>query len=286
MGPMKIAIVGEKERATAWEKHLRKLSIVKEVVITNNLAGSDDTDTVLLIDDSNENLLHLLNSIRAGNHTYLISKLPTDAEMLEKVYHASEEAEVNVQFSHWPSLSESVHWIKQQIVKPDLFQIKKESVPMNYKVINIEDFEHDWIDELALIIKWMGGNIHRYEVKPIVIGDHYLGLTISLRFENAAVASIQYLSTTDKEKHQRIFSNRSMMIDFNVIKQKARILKLNDLNRISTQEKVFDPSDTAEWSVVQFIKSIQVHQPTLFSPYDALTTANAVKKIKSLMDKN
>ena len=283
---MKIAIVGEKERATAWEKHLRKLSIVKEVVITNNLAGSDDTDTVLLIDDSKENLLHLLNSIRAGNHTFLISKLPTDPEMLEKVYHASQEAEVNVQFSHWPSLSESDHWIKQQVSKPNLIQIKKEAIPINYRVTDIEDFEHSWIDELALIIKWLGGNIHRIEVKPIILGEHPLGLAISLRFENAAVASIQFLATTDKENHQRIFSNKNVMTDFDVIRQKVRIHKVNDLGRIAIQEKVFDPSDTAEWSVVQFIKSIQLKQPTLFSPYDALLTANSAKKIKSLMTNN
>ena len=283
---MKIAIVGEKERASAWEKHLRKLSIVQEVVITNRLAGSDDTDTVLLIDDSPDNLQQLLHSIRAGNHTYLISKLPTDAEMLDKVYHASEEAEVNVQFSHWPSLSDSINWIKQQIPKPTLIQIKKETIPLNYRVIDVEDFDHDWIDELALIIKWMGGNIHRFEVKPIILGTHPLGLDISLRFESSAVASIQFLATTDKEKHQRIFTNNSMMIDFDVIKQKVRIHKLNDLNRIAIQEKVFDPSDTAEWSVVQFIKSIQLKQPTLFSPYDALITANATDKIKSLLQKN
>ncbi len=283
---MKIAIVGKKERASAWEKHLRKLSIVQEVVITNNLAGSDDTDTVLLIDDTPDNLHQLLHSIRAGNHTYLISKLPTDTDLLDKVYHASEEAEVNVQFSHWPSLSDSINWIRQQIPKPTLIQVKKETIPLNYRVIDIEDFDHDWIDELALIIKWMGGNIHRFEVKPIALGEYPLGLDISLRFESSAVASFQFLATTDKEKHQRIFTNNNLMIDFDVIKQKVRIHKLNDLNRIAIQEKVFDPSDTAEWSVVQFIKSIQLKQPTLFSPYDALLTASTADKIKSLLQKN
>lgn len=74
---MKISIVGVKERATAWEKHLRKLSIVKEVVITSNLQIEDNPDAVLLIDDSSDKLQRLLNSIKAGHHTYLISKLPT-----------------------------------------------------------------------------------------------------------------------------------------------------------------------------------------------------------------
>ncbi len=283
---MKISIVGVKERATAWEKHLRKLSIVKEVVITSNLQIEDNPDAVLLIDDSNEKLQRLLNSIKAGHHTYLISKLPTELSLLEKVYHVSEEAHVNVQFSHWPSLSESLNWIQQQVNKPNLIQIKKESVPRNYRVIDEEDFEHDWIDELALVIKWMGGNIHRYEVKPVKLGTMSLGLNLTLRYENSAVVSMQYLASSVKERHQRVFSNENIMADFNVIKQKVRLHKLNDLNRIAIQEKVFDPSDTAEWSVVQFIKSIQLGQPALFSPFDALQTARAVNKIKSLIQNN
>jgi hypothetical protein len=52
---MKIAIVGERERATAWEKHLRKLSTVKEVTITTSLSDSSGLDTVLLIDDTKDN---------------------------------------------------------------------------------------------------------------------------------------------------------------------------------------------------------------------------------------
>ncbi|TVQ04879.1 MAG: hypothetical protein EA359_04960 [Balneolaceae bacterium] len=283
---MKISIVGEKERAAAWEKHVRKLTAVKEVVITSDLQVADNPNAVLLIDDSNENLQRLLNSIKAGHHTFLISKLPTDPIMIEKVYHASAEANVNVQFSHWPSISESMNWIHQQVKKPNLLQIKKETVPRNYRVIDSEDFEYDWIDELALVIKWMGGNIHRYEVKPIKLGTIPLGLSLTLRYENSAVVSMQYLASSVKERHQRIFSNQHIMADFNVIKQNIRLHKLNDLNRITILEKVFDPTDTAEWSVVQFIKSIQLGQPTLFSPYDALLTARAADKIKSLILNN
>jgi hypothetical protein len=283
---MKISIVGEKERAAAWEKHVRKLTAVKEVVITSDLQVADNPNAVLLIDDSNENLQRLLNSIKAGHHTFLISKLPTDPFMIEKVYHASAEANVNVQFSHWPSISESMNWIHQQVKKPNLLQIKKETVPRNYRVIDSEDFEYDWIDELALVIKWMGGNIHRYEVKPIKLGTIPLGLSLTLRYENSAVVSMQYLASSVKERHQRIFSNQHIMADFNVIKQNIRLHKLNDLNRITILEKVFDPTGTAEWSVVQFIKSIQLGQPTLFSPYDALLTARAADKIKSLILNN
>lgn len=283
---MKIAIVGERERATAWEKHLRKLSTVKEVVITTSLSDSSGLDAVLLIDDSKDNLHRLIHSVKGGNHTYLISKLPTDKSLLEKLYHVSEEAHVNVQFSHWPSLSESMNWIQKEIAKPELIQIKKESVPINNRVLSTDEFHQIWVDELALIIKWMGGNIHRYEVKPIVVDSNYLGLNITLRFENASLASMQFLATAEREVHQRIFSNRSVMANCDVTKQKVRLYRGNNGDRLTIQEKTFDPSDTAEWSIIQFIKSIQLEQETVFSPYQALRTANALDQIKSLMEKD
>lgn len=283
---MKIAIVGERKRATAWEKHLRKLSVVNEVTITTSLSDSTGLDAVLLIDDSKENLHRLLHSVKGGNHTYLISKLPTDKTLLEKLYHVSEEAHVNVQFTHWPSLSESMNWIQKEVSKPELIQIKKESVPLNNRVLSEDDFHHHWTDELALIIKWMGGNIHRYEVKPIIVQRNYLGLDLTLRFENAALASMQFLAAGEKEVHQRIFSNRKVMANCDVTRQKVKIYRGNDMDRLTILEKKFDPTDTAEWSVTQFIKSIQMDQETIFSPYDALRTANALDQIKSLMEKD
>ena len=281
---MKIAIIGKKERASAWEKHLRKLTIVSEVVITGTLSEDKDIAAVLLIDDSADCLSNLLRSIKLGNHTYLISKMPSDLELLETIYHSSEEAGVNVQFSHWPSMAESMNWIRQQVSKPDLIQIKKESVPPNFRAMESEDFKSDWLDELALIIKWLGGNIHRFEVKPIQLHSHLLGLNLTLRYENSAVASIQYLGTASKETHQRIFSNRIAIADCDIVNQKVRLHTLNETNKVTVREKKFDPSDTAEWSVVQFIKSIQLGQITLFSPYDALQTAKAYHRIESLMD--
>lgn len=280
---MKIAIIGKKERANAWEKHLRKLTIVSEVVITGTLTDDKSIAAVLLIDDSVDQLSNLLQSIRLGNHTYLISKLPVDLEILETIYHTSEEAGVNVQFSHWPSMAESMNWIRQQVSKPDLIQIKKESVPLNYRAMGNEDYEFNWLDELALIIKWLGGNIHRFEVKPIQLHHQFLGLNLTLRYENSTVASIQYLGSAAKETHQRIFSNRTTVADCDIIHQKVRLHTLNELNKVTVREKKFDPSDTAEWSVVQFIKSIQMGQNTLFSPYDALQTAKAYDRIIALM---
>lgn len=279
---MKIAIIGDRERAGAWEQHLRKLSVVREVLISTKLIDADEASAAILIDDHPSALQLLYDAIKKGIHTYLVSRLPTDLKILETIYHTSEEANVIVQFSHWPSISPSTQWIRQEIQKPDLIQIKKEVIPLNH-MINQEEFEHQWVDELAFIIKWMGRNIHRIEARPVRIGGTFLGLNITLRFEDSSLASVQFSAAANREMHQRIFSNKQAMADCDVLRQKIRFHRMNDYGRISTQEKTFDPSQSAERSVIQFIKSIQTGQPAIFTPYDCLNTARALSNIRAVL---
>ncbi|MEX0647149.1 MAG: hypothetical protein WEA56_11740 [Balneolaceae bacterium] len=280
---MNVAIVGEKKRADAWEKHLRKLSTIKKVIITGRLPKASEADATILIDDSVNNLHLLHDSIKAGFHSYLVSKLPVDTDLIKKIYHASEEADVKVQFSHWPSISPSTQWIKQHFFKPNLIQIKRETNTVQSGSPN--DFQHYWVDELALLLKWMGGNIHRIETKPILLNQMYLGLQLTLRFDDASIASIQFSSFGKTEYHQRLYSNKHMIFDCNIISQKISYQKVNDTGHIIVREKQFNPADTAAKSVVQFIKSIQMEQPTFFTPYDALITSTAVAQVQSLLEK-
>lgn len=282
---MKVAVIGEKSRASAWEKHLRKLSIVNEVILSPTLFEDQDLHTVILIEDGQKKSLSLLDqSIRSGMNSFLVSRLPDDIKLLEQIYHTSSEAGVVVQFSHWPSITPSTQWIHKQIQKPDLIQIKKEVRPLNY-TIDKETFDHHWTDEVAFIVKWMGGNVHRIEAKPVILEGTPLGLSLSMRFEDASVASIQFSAFSQDERHQRLFSDQQTLIDCNVLTQKMRTYRVNENRRITTQEKSFDPSDTAEWALQQFIKSIQMKRESIFSPYDALLTARIVEKIRNHMDK-
>lgn len=281
---MKVAVIGEKKRANAWEKHLRKLAVVNEVIIAAKLFSDPIVDAVILIDDSRNNLHLLHDSIRAGMHSFLISKLPYDQEMLEKIYHTSEEANVAVQFSHWPSITSSSQWIQQQLDRVELIQIKKELRPMQYTV-NVPEFDHHWIDEIAFIVKWLGGNVHRIETKPILVNELPLGMHLTLRFEDSSIASLQFSAFGSADFHQRIFSNRKIMADCNVMTQAVKLYRVNENKRVVVQEKKFDPSDTAEWALTQFLKSIQMNKKTVFSPYDALLTSRIVDKVRSHMTK-
>ena len=281
---MKVAIIGEKKRALAWEKHVRKLSVVDEVILSTSLFYDSGINAVILLDDSHESLNRLLETVRSGQHSYLVSRIPLHQEKLETIHSSSQEAGVHVQFSHWPSITPATQWIHQQLDKPGLIQVKKEIEPVNFKV-DAEDFEHHWTDEVAYFTKWLGGNVHRIDVKPITLSEITLGLNLTLRFEDASVASLQLSAFGKSDVHQRILSNRTAMIDNDVLKQSVRVYRLNDRKRVSIQKKQFDPADTAEWSVMQFFKSIQINKSTIFTPYDALLTSKIVDKIKEHIKK-
>lgn len=278
--PMKVAIIGEKSRASAWEKHLRNLSMIQEVVISPTLFDDDELKAVLLLDDSGANITLLQQCIKSGLHSFLVSKLPLDSELLDNVYHSSQEANVRVQFSHWPSLTHSIQWIRQQVDKPNLIQIKKELESKTFSIDKVE-FDHHWTDEIAFIVKWLGGNIHRIESKPIIVNNVPLGLQLTMRFEDSSIASIQFLAFGSTNIHQRILSDNQSMVDYNVIEQRVKVYRVNDKRRVTIQEKSFDPANTVEWSMQQFFKSIQMNKETVFSPYDALQSARIVDKVRS-----
>ncbi len=274
---MKIAIIGESNRAKAWEKHLRGLSAVKEVITCPTLT-QDPVDGCIILDDSINNLNLLHDAVRKGYHSYLVAHLPLDELLLEKIYHASEEAQVNVQFSHWPSHSPSTQWIKQQMPKPMLIQIKKE-LSSNGGTDGSRSFEQQWVDELAFIIRFHQSSIQHIIAKPIRIEERWLGLQVTLRFDDGAVASIQYNTASEQDAHQRILSSNHLMIDCDIITNKSRRIEVTNEKRVRTTNNFFDPKETVQLSVMNFIKSIQTNKKSAFSAYDALKTVQAHGKI-------
>lgn len=280
---MKVAVVGNPDRTAAWEKHLRKLSAIKEVILTPELPEPGEASSIILLNDTPENLSLLLNSVKNGFHSYLVSNLPTDIDQLEKIYRASEEANVRVQFSHWPSFTASSQWVRQQIEQPDVIQIKKDIHSVQNKP-NEQNFHNHWIDELGFVLKWVDSITHNIETKPLRIESEIVGINITIRFKNSSIATIQYYTLAEESYHHRILSNHQSVIDCNVVNQKVNVHTAGLQNRILTKGYSFDPAETAGRSVIQFIKSIQMSQQTIFSPYDALKTAKTFSRIQKLIN--
>jgi len=281
---MKIAILGERNRATAWEKHLRKLSAITEVLITSSIPEKDSVDAAILLDNTDLKLNALEQLIKLGIHSYLVSHLPLDEKALEKIHHSAQEADVRVQFSHWPSLAPASLWMKQKVKKPTLIQIKRE-VKILSGAIDQTEIDHHWVDEVAWIIKVLGGNVHRIEAKPMTIMKLRLGLNITMRYEDSSVASVQFSALGGSNIHQRTISDEYMAIDCDAVHQLVHLYRVNDFGNLKEETKKFDPKSTAEVSVLQFIKSIQIERDTLFNAYDALQTSKIVDRIYGQIQK-
>lgn len=281
---MKIAIIGDSSRADAWEKHLRKLSAIQEVVLTASVRGKADLDAAILLDDGSRDLSKLEHLIKLGLHTFFISKFPKDSSALENVYNHSRESNVRIQFSHWPTLAPASLWMHQKMRKPDLILIRRE-VQLFPESTSQENIDHHWIDEVGWAIKWLGGNVHRIEAKQLSIENKRVGISITLRYEDSSVVSIQFSALGTKNLHQRIISDGLISIDCDAILQHVKLFRENSYGNIKSDAHQFDPKVTAENSVLQFIKSIQLKKEPPFSAYDAYQTALISDKIFKQLDK-
>lgn len=276
---MKIGIVGSAERAVAWENNLRPHQSVSEVVIARTLDDLGNIDACILIDESDTQLETLGRAVKSGYHTFLVSKLPQNSSGVEKIYHASEESNVMVQFSHWPSLAPATQWMAQKVPKPRFMHLVREVGHTDFMERNL-GFDNFWIDEVALCIKWVDGATHQVDVKRTDLNAARGGaIHLFLRFDSGATAGI-YVSTSGAENyHKRVVSDHSYMLDCNVLTQTVRAGQANAEGHLFFEKKVFDASRAAELASTQFLKAIQLKKSTPFGAYDLLRTLNVVDKV-------
>lgn len=277
---MRIGIVGPADRAVAWEKHLRPHHSVSEVVIAAKLSEIGDVDACLLMDEQSENLDHLLTAVKAGYHTFLIAPIPTHTNQVEKVYHAAEESNVLVQFSHWPTLAPASKWMAKKIEKPSFLQINRE---LNYSEFIESDhpFEYYWIDELAFCLRWLNGSVHHIDLKTVELSkQHLYALHMMLRFESGAAANIFVDVTANNTRHHRLAANNYYLLDCNVVKQSVRLGEENDSGHLFFNKKSFDASKAAELAALEFLKAIQLKREPIYNAYHLLELNKTIDTIK------
>lgn len=277
---MKVGIVGDAKRAVAWEKHLRPHQIVREVELCPHITEVGKVDACLLVDESDQNLDILLQGIQLGLNCFLISRQPTNTQKLEKIYRATKEAGVHVQFSHWPTLAPATQWMMDRMDRPSFLSITRE---IGYsQFLNTEDeFRHFWIDELGLCMKWIDSGIHHIEAKQIHLEDKQpVAIHIFLRFDNGSTADINIYTGASESKHLRIVSSRQELLECNVPTQTVRAGRLNSANNLYFDRQTFDPAKSAEKAALMFLKSIQMNQETPYTSYDAYQLSNQIERIE------
>lgn len=277
---MKIGIIGPAERAAAWEEHLRPHNSVSEVVITPRLKDAGEVDGCLLLDESESRLEHLLEAIKIGYHTFLISRLPLHTSTVEKVYHAAEEANVLLQFSHWPTIAPASQWMMQKIEKPKFIQITREISYAEY-LESETDPEYLWIDELAFCLKWTRGTVHHLDINEVRLGgDRPRAVQLSLRFDSGATSNIFVNVTAAAHRHSRFASDNLQLADCNVNDQTVRMGRESEGGHLFFDKRSFDPTRAAELSVSHFLKAIQLRKPTVYNGYDLMKLSNIVHRVR------
>jgi hypothetical protein len=277
---MKIGIVGPADRAGAWEKHLRPHRLVSEVAIAGKLSEIGDIDTCFLLDDQSGHLNRLLETVKAGYHTFFIAPLPTDTEQVEKVYHAAEESNVLVQFSHWPTLAPASKWMAKRVSKPSFIQVNREISHSEYLESNY-DFNYYWIDELAFCLRWISGAVHPMDLKTVELSSNKVyALHMLLRFDSGATANIYINVAAAKSAHHRLAANNHYLLDCDVLNQSVRLGEENESGHLYFSKQSFEASKAAELAALEFIKSIQLKRPTIYNAYHLWELNKTMDKIK------
>lgn len=280
---MRVGIVGERERASVWEKHLRPLEAVQEVVITSVLSDLKGVDACIILDDTKNNLDLLADSIRIGLHTYLVSSLPANEEPLKKIYHLAQESDVRVQFSHWPTISPSSQWMKQQLPKPAFIQVIKEQSHISFSE-NRTRFSRSWMDDIAWIVKWMDMDTHKLEARSFIPDHPAAGLHIYMKFDNGSSATLFYLVSGNENRHRRLASASSLLLDCNVDTQSVKKTIVRENHQLSVETQKFDHTKAAGLSASLFFKAIKLKKETAFTAYDAVKAARVVNEIQKLLN--
>lgn len=282
---MKIGIVGKADRAVAWEKHLRPHKSISEVTITAKLNEIGDVDACLLLDDSENRLKHLLKAVKTGYHTFLIAPLPTDSSQIEKVYHAAEEANVLLQFSHWPTLAPASKWMAKKINKPSFIQVVREINHTDY-LESGQEFSYYWIDELAYCLRWINGAVHHIDLKTVTFtGEKIYSMHLFLRFDSGATANIYINAASASSNHHRVIANRNYILDCDVLEQTVRLGEENESGHLYFNRQSFDASKAAELAAMEFIKSIQMKRPTIYNGYHLMELSKTIDKIKKRLNR-
>jgi hypothetical protein len=281
---MKVGIVGDATRGLAWEHHLRPHNIVREVILCPSISDLDNIDACIILDESEQNLEILLEGVRKGFNCFFVAKQPTDIKKLEKIHRSARESNCLIQFAQWPSLAPATRWMMDKIPKPGFIHIEREIV-RNQMIQISNEFRSHWIDEIGLCLKWVDSGIHHIEAKQISITDNSPTIAhFFLRFDNGTTATVNLYAAANANRHKRIISNKSEILECNVPDQIVKYGRNSDANRIYFEKQTFDSTKAAEKAALLFLKSIQLNKESGYTSYDALQLAIQVERVESRLN--
>lgn len=292
---MKIGIVGDELVAKTWETRLQKHASVREVTIVKKSEYLPKLDACIIIDPNETAFDEAALAIRKGIHSFLISRLPTRKEQIERLYHYSEESGVHLQLAHWSSYSPAFQWIQTKIQLTDFVHIERRLTLHQYQSFDFP-FTYLWIDELAFCLKLFKSNVHKVDVGLSgIIASHSADSTFQknplklphlqlfLRFDNGGSASISLSTGSSESVHKRILSNTKHSAEYDVLKNRVVLSGLDNNSQTYQEIKHFEDEEPADRALALFLKSIQTKSTPEYSIFDSLKLTRIIQQIEEKM---
>lgn len=275
---MKVGIIGPAERAAAWEEHLAGHSSVSEAVIAGNIEKAGSADACLLLKDEEDKLDKAIATVKQGIHTFLISKLPVGDSDIKKLYYAAEEANVRIQFSHWPTLAPASQFTAMKIPKPSFIQIVRR---VSHSAFLENDISHRFLvmDELAYCLKCVNSSVHQISYSSSVQDGKATASHALIQFDSGATAAVYINTAAEDNRHTRFVSDSNLIAECEVRPQHVRLGHRTEGGPLFFDRKEFDATEAAQQAVTKFLKAIQLKNPTLYNGYDLVRLNNMIDKI-------
>jgi hypothetical protein len=289
---MRLGIVAEDEDvAKAWENRLQHHISVREVTIVKKSEHLQLVDACLIIKNNDSIYDDAASLIRRGMHCFLISKLPTHKEQIERLYHFSEESGVFLQLAHWISFSPAAQWINTKIKHPTFIHIDRR-LPLSQ--INAYDhaFSNLWIDDLAYCLKIMRSNVHKVEVgfsgitQPMITQtspqtpSSLPQLHLFIRFDNGGSALIFIGTGVHELSYKRVISDSKVHIEHDVLKSSVLVNTPDQNQHIFQETKHFLEEEPADRALSLFLKAVQTKTVPEYSIFDSLKLTRVIQQIE------
>ncbi len=268
---MKIGILGPEHMAMTWEKHLRLVSDVREVVIAPELKLLRNMDACLILSDA---VLTpgpsgaLLEALKHHCHILWVAPLPTDLNEISRWHETSEEAGVKVMFSMWAHYSPATRWLFNHISNPKKIHIHREwpgprHTPDTHTLYRII------LEEISLCLEWtqkrpvkLEGDLDFFPIRGSTMAHSMKQLHI--RFSGDARASILLNPFGLENRHSRFVTGNHMAA---VCQINEHLIKkwLFHGNASHTPELMrFDYREPARHLISHFIRSVRSGEQPLF----------------------
>jgi predicted dehydrogenase len=206
---MKVGIIGPEHMAATWEKYLRYISDIEEVIIAPRLDLINDIDTCLVLNEATSpgsGTRPLMDALKRGYHILWVAPLPTDPSEINKCFELAEESGVIVMFSMWSHYSPATQWLFNHIATPDKIHIHREwpgpqHTPDRFTLYRI------FLEELSICTAWTRSRTVRFEgdsgLPSSRIGESRDMHQLLLDFSNGSRASIVLIPYGLENRHSR-----------------------------------------------------------------------------------